>query len=201
MSQENVEIVRRACRVRWNRGDLGAASDVDARVHDGPRVGPARESRGREAVDQGWQGLVGALAPWEDDAAWYQRRATCSTRASRCVVAMIRVLRGQAHRVSVERGHAGASCHGVEDGRIVDHRRLLRPRRKPSKPWACRSKTLTPTPEPARYCAGDVAGERGEGPSFRGDVGWGDASSRVSALSAHLLDGDRRRALRSRRRL
>jgi hypothetical protein len=24
-----------------------------------------------------------------------------------------------------------------------------------------RSKTLTPTPEPARYCAGDVAGERG----------------------------------------
>ena len=32
---------------------------------------------------------------------------------------------------------------------------------KPSKPWGCRSKTLTPTPEPAGYCAGDVAGERG----------------------------------------
>ena len=31
---------------------------------------------------------------------------------------------------------------------------------KPSKPWGCRSKTLTPTPEPAGYCAGDVAGER-----------------------------------------
>ena len=30
-----------------------------------------------------------------------------------------------------------------------------------SKTWGCRSKTLTPTPEPARYCAGDVAGERG----------------------------------------
>ena len=27
---------------------------------------------------------------------------------------------------------------------------------KPSKPWGCRSKTLTPTPEPAGYCAGDV---------------------------------------------
>ena len=25
-------------------------------------------------------------------------------------------------------------------------------RRKPSKPWGCRSKTLTPTPEPAGYC-------------------------------------------------
>ena len=32
-----------------------------------------------------------------------------------------------------------------------------------SKPWGCRSKTLTPTPEPAGYCAGDVAGERGAG--------------------------------------
>ena len=36
---------------------------------------------------------------------------------------------------------------------------------KPSKPWGCRSKTLTPTPEPAGYCAGDVAGERGDGAS------------------------------------
>src|SRR5262245_51430642 len=26
---------------------------------------------------------------------------------------------------------------------------------KPSKPWGCRSKTLTPSPEPAGYCAGD----------------------------------------------
>src|SRR5438067_1764773 len=32
---------------------------------------------------------------------------------------------------------------------------------RPSKPWGCRSKTLTPTAEPARYCAGDVSGERG----------------------------------------
>jgi len=32
--------------------------------------------------------------------------------------------------------------------------------RKPSKPSGCRSKTLTPTPEAAGYCAGDVAGER-----------------------------------------
>ena len=32
---------------------------------------------------------------------------------------------------------------------------------RPAKPWVCRSKTLTPTPEPAGYCAGDVAGERG----------------------------------------
>jgi hypothetical protein len=31
----------------------------------------------------------------------------------------------------------------------------------PSKPWGCRSKTLSPTPEPAGYCAGDVARERG----------------------------------------
>ena len=39
---------------------------------------------------------------------------------------------------------------------------LPRAARRPSKPWGCRSKTLTPTPEPAGYCAGDVAGERGD---------------------------------------
>ena len=40
---------------------------------------------------------------------------------------------------------------------------------KPSKPWGCRSKSLTPTPEPAGYCAGDVAGERrGRASSLRG---------------------------------
>ena len=33
---------------------------------------------------------------------------------------------------------------------------------RPSKPWGFRSGTLTPTPEPAGYCAGDVAGERGD---------------------------------------
>ena len=31
---------------------------------------------------------------------------------------------------------------------------------RPSKPWGCRSKTLTPTPEPAGYWACDVAKER-----------------------------------------
>src|SRR5688500_9371833 len=29
-----------------------------------------------------------------------------------------------------------------------------------SKPWGSRSKTLTPTPEPAGYCVRDVDGER-----------------------------------------
>ena len=33
--------------------------------------------------------------------------------------------------------------------------------KRPSKPWGFRSKTLTPTPEPAGYCGGDVAGEGG----------------------------------------
>ena len=36
------------------------------------------------------------------------------------------------------------------------------PGEKRSKLSVCRSKTLTPTPEPAGYCAGDVAGERGD---------------------------------------
>ena len=50
----------------------------------------------------------------------------------------------------------------VRKGKVISSSRLLRTSEpKPSKPWACRSKTLTPTPEPAGYCAGDVAGERG----------------------------------------
>ena len=52
----------------------------------------------------------------------------------------------------------------LRDGLVVEGWEYGRDKR-PSKPWACRSKTLTPTPEPAGYCAGDVAGERGDRPA------------------------------------
>ena len=69
--------------------------------------------------------------------------------------------RRAARRVASSRQRHRQSC--LDDPRRQDdvHRVLLRITPKPSKPWACRSKTLTPTPEPAGYCAGDVAGERG----------------------------------------
>ena len=58
--------------------------------------------------------------------------------------------------------HELADLMTLADGRIVGMIAYWH-RAEPSKPWACRSKTLTPTPEPAGYCAGDVAGERGGG--------------------------------------
>ena len=54
---------------------------------------------------------------------------------------------------------------------------------KPSKPWGCRSKTLTPTPEPAGYCAGDVAGERGDRAELlRRRLDRGDVATRRSPV-------------------
>jgi ketosteroid isomerase-like protein len=50
----------------------------------------------------------------------------------------------------------------LRDGKLV-YATGYRDRTKPSTPWGCRSKTLTPTPEGAEYSAGDVAGERGAG--------------------------------------
>src|SRR5437870_1486706 len=82
---------------------------------------------------------------------------------------------------------------------------------RPSKPWGCLSKTRTPTPEAARYCAGDVAGERGEAARCPNpaptrneptpDPGWSDlgalpcacppSACRVGAAAAPLADAPR----------
>ena len=57
--------------------------------------------------------------------------------------------------------HLTAHIWTLKDGKAVRMQSYWE-RAEPSKPWGCRSKTLTPTPEPAGYCAGDVAGERGD---------------------------------------
>ena len=76
-----------------------------------------------------------------------------------------------------------ASVYLVQDGRVTSVEHYAN-RAEALEAVGCRRKTLTPTPEPAGYCAGDVAGERGgrstrsATPSTRRDF---DAASRAAA--------------------
>src|SRR5205823_13749943 len=76
--------------------------------------------------------------------------------------------RSQSHGVAPPRRRA------PHEAAVAPRRLALLPRTKSgrthSKLWGCRSKTLTPTPEPAGYCAGDVAGERGDRAQGDGSV-------------------------------
>ena len=77
-------------------------------------------------------------------------------------IVVVAAVRDQAKgaAIEIEIGYFALSGHSRWQGdlriSVIDSGRM------PSKPWGCRSKTLTPTPEPAGYCAGDVAGERGD---------------------------------------
>ena len=155
MSQENVEIVRAAFDA-WNAGDMDALRelydpDVDrcAPIEGWPEPGPFV---GREVVMR-----------------WFAQPARPGTPTPLELASdFIEV----GDRVAVRQIWRGAG-RGPE-ANMGDDDRLHGARwpasstwsssgitRRPSKPWGCRSKTLTPTPEPAGYCAGDVAGERG----------------------------------------
>ena len=114
---------------------------------------PTRDSPGARGVPL-------LMSEWRGDASTSSRlrSATTSTRATRCRASPA-ARAGQDERSlswtspKLCRRAAGGQDHPC-DARTGSSRR-------PSKPWGCRSKTLTPTPEPAGYCAGDVAGERG----------------------------------------
>ena len=67
--------------------------------------------------------------------------------------------------------------------------------RKPSKPRGCRSETLTPTREAAEYCAGDVAGERGEAARDRDRVVDGPEPEPITGMTACQLVQRRLRPL------
>ena len=105
----------------------------------------------------------------------------------------------QRQRSGVDGGvRSHLSWSTLRDGKIARCRVLPTTVPKPSKPSGCRSKTLTPTPEPAGYCAGDVAGERGgrrrqlDDARNRGDFGrYSDADATSTSMASSWTADDR----------
>ena len=155
MSQENVEIVRRIYEA-WAQGDFRARiGDLDQHVvlvirSDFPEFGVFLGHDGvrdymRRFLEQWEQLTIEATRPP------HRRGHRLGPSRPARQGQSKRDRRRQSRTSSSSPSGAKDRADGERHGRGA----------KPSKPWACRSKTLTPTPEPAGYCAGDVAGERG----------------------------------------
>ena len=156
MSQENVEIVHDAFDA-FNRRDSEAfVTFFDHDVKFVSRLG---------AVEGDYSGHEGIAPPLGQPVRRLARphcRASRSPRGGRSgdgrSPAFSRTRGGQRRSMGVD--GLASRLDGIER----KGRRGAQPGfegRGPRSRWDCRSKTLTPTPEPAGYCAGDVAGERG----------------------------------------
>ncbi len=160
MSQENVEIVREGIEA-WNQHDAdrwlrNAAPDVEW-MPAGPAAVERTVYRGHDEVASGFAAI------WQTWDLFQSRKPKSVTSAipfsgsvgSRCEEA-------PAKSPSTRSSPFTLGCETVRSSPFA----LSSRGERPSKPWGCRSKTLTPTPEPAGYCAGDVAGERGASASL-----------------------------------
>ena len=105
-----------------------------------------------------WPAVFAAI--WQTWDLFQFEEAKSVTSAIRFSGSVAVKMRGSASQIparpGVRRSHSAARRSGRHRSRLSSRGE------RPSKPWGCRSKTLTPTPEPAGYCAGDVAGERGD---------------------------------------
>ena len=144
MSQENVELVR-AAWAAWERGDMEAifAFYDPAIVWDQTHYEAAELSdvyHGHDGIKQFFRQW---LAPFES----YHAHAEDFIDAGEAVVVRIRQGgRGKGSGAEVE---MPPYCRSTDFGMVGRcGSRSTASRLKPSKPWGCRSKTLTPTPEP-----------------------------------------------------
>ena len=158
MSQENVEIVLGVfdAFVRRDTDAMFAAyaPDVEWSMEGYPLWPETKIYRGRE-------GVRAFFRAWLKDFDQYDTEARDPLDGGdKVVITVYDRARGKGSGVSIE--HLHAHVWTFRDAQVVRVRSSTIVA-VPSKPWGCRSKTLTPTPEPAGYCAGDVAGERGEG--------------------------------------
>ena len=158
MSQENVEFVR-SIYSAWERGDFSAAEWAAPRDRVRDRRGPHREpGLGVAGMAEAWREVLECLGGPAPEADEY--RALDDAR----VLVLFRFSgRGKTSGLELGQMQSGGSEPVPCPRRQGDEaRHLLGPRASASPTSAFRSKTLTPTPEPAGYCAGDVAGERGD---------------------------------------
>ena len=154
MSQENVHIIRRANEA-LNRGDIVGMAEFfapnvvyferEAYLDTPPVV------RGREACVEAMSHFIEAFSD-------FNAELEELIDAGDCVVT-----------VTHWRGSGAGSGASVDLREVIAWRSRkdsrsrvasLRPSKMPSKPWGCRSKTLTPTPEP-RQPAGEFDARRG----------------------------------------
>jgi limonene-1,2-epoxide hydrolase len=144
MSQENVEVVRAAVDA-LNRGDFDALLDCwapEGQLDWSRAVGPINGVFGFDEMRSFWDQL---FDPWESSRFEIDELIDVGER----VVAK--------HTTYLRGGAAESRCGLVssKSGRSArhDHSRmsLSGGAGSPRKPWGCRSKTLTPTPDPAGY--------------------------------------------------
>jgi ketosteroid isomerase-like protein len=160
MSQENVEIVRQEFHA-FNSRDFDAmlanyAEDVEYRLIGRFADLMDPELRGRAAVRA-------FLTDWVENVGGRGKMETVLEVDDRVVV--INHSEGASSTSGAPATVRWAQVYTFARGRSSPSTTTTT-RTRLSKPSGCRSKTLTPTPNPAEYCAGDVAGERRKSPRF-----------------------------------
>ena len=152
MSQENVEVVR-AFFEAWNAGNTDAVVelvDADVDYFPSPKLPEARPCHGPEEVLQFIARYLDAYSRHE-----WAIQEVIEVGGDRLLARVNLRVEGRDSGVKLKGDLY--HCFWLRDGRffrVEDHLTLSGPsmrsgsKAKRSKPWACRSKTLTPTPEP-----------------------------------------------------
>ena len=175
---ENVEIVRSIYAL--GRGDFRSVEWAHPEIEFVTDGGPASGSwKGLAAMAEAWRSF---LSTWEEYRAEVERYRDLDDE--RVLVLLHVVGRGKTSGVELgEMRTKAANLFHIRDGKVDEARSSTRTASEALEASASRSKTLTPTPEPAGYCAGDVAGERGDRAALLRGGGatsqtWGSAGSR-----------------------
>jgi uncharacterized protein len=170
MSEENVEIVRRMYEA-FHSGDAeGALAHFDPDVV--VDASSARPDGGRGQGHEQLNAIVNAwVGTWDE---WREEIGEMRDLGSRVLVLSVQYGRGKGSGVEVEAPYA--LLYDVQGGKIT-RLTMFRTSRKPSKPPGCRSSrelrvgreavlagTKAVAASMARYCTGDVAGERRDRP-------------------------------------
>ena len=155
MSQENVEMVKRAVAA-VNARDIDRYLDCcteDIELHVVAMAAVGGVYLGRDAIQRFFTDIA-------DTAPDFRLEIERLEQIADRVLAYMRVsATGRASGLSVSDESPSTNVYDFVGGKIR-RVRIFRDRREALEAVGCRSKTHTPNPDPAGYCAGDVGGER-----------------------------------------
>jgi SnoaL-like domain len=161
MSQENVESCRQNMEA-WGRDDLDSwLATMDPIVEWHAAV--ERLVEGTENFYRGHEGMRRLWHFWRTEFEDFEIEAQELRDAGDDRVVLLGRIRWRGLASGSRRSRLSPWSSQFAAGRSSG-RWTTSATRRPSKPLAFLNKTLTPTPEGAGYCAGDVAGERGDDP-------------------------------------